>query len=394
MTRRPMRTTVWAFGLLCAAGADLSAQEPVDPFDDAVTKAVTHGRYAVRRAAAGKIARAGDEAVPALRRYVEAHGKNSLPLELVDALAQADVRGPALEALLTAWATDQRFFWRSQALGGLARRGLPDARTLFEEALDDPSHLFRIEGARGLLAVAAADDEEARSRVRAGLQDDDPRVRLRVALMLLERGDGGGAAQIGAAVFGADRAFLDDRWGAREATFAVRELQRVAGVDVTAILGDDPDSAAAARQVLTAWVQGAEPGFAPAAPADPDGQPLFGIEIRSCRNGDLFVTAWPDGRMTLGLDPRREAQASAPARLIPPGDLDGVGTHGAVICDYVRVYVPSTPGQPPRAHHKAAPGAVPGPVLEWLKMLAASLDETGIEEPLSHRLEQFATSDG
>ncbi|MGA1523067.1 MAG: hypothetical protein ACO4CZ_03780 [Planctomycetota bacterium] len=124
MTRRPMRTTVWAFGLLCAAGADLSAQEPVDPFDDAVTKAVTHGRYAVRRAAAGKIARPGAEAVTALRRYVEAHGKNSLPLELVDALAQADVRGPALEALLTAWATDRRFFWRSQALGGLARRGL------------------------------------------------------------------------------------------------------------------------------------------------------------------------------------------------------------------------------------------------------------------------------
>ncbi len=393
MTPRPMRTAVWMFGLLCAANAGLPAQDPADPFDDAVTKAVTHGRYAVRRAAAGKIARAGDDAVPAIRRYVDAHGPNPLPLELVDALAQADTRGAALEAMLTGWATDRKFYWRSQALGGLARRGVAAARPLFEAALDDPSHLFRIEGARGLLSVAAADDEDTKARVRALLRDADPRVRLRVALMLLERGDGGGAAQIGEAVFGAERTFLDDRWGAREAMLAVRELDRIAGLDVTAILGDDADAASSARNVLEAWVQGAEPDFRAPEPTQPGVPPLFGVEVRSCRNGDLFLAVWPDGRVTEGLSPLRETQAEAPARLVPGPDLDGIGTHGSVICDFIRVYVPSTPGEPARAHHKAAPGAVPGPVLDWLKMLAGSLDESGVGEPLVVRLGRFAKSD-
>lgn len=389
-----MRTTLSTLGLLLAASTGLAAQDPAtDAFDDAVVKAVTHGRYAVRRAAAGKIARAGDEAVPAIRRFVEANGRNALPLELVDAIAQADATGPATEDLLTGWATDRRFYWRSQALGGLARRGVAAARPLFDAALDDPSHLFRIEGVRGLLAVTAEDDEDVRARVRARLEDEDPRVRLRTALLLLESGDGGGAEQIGEAVFGASRTFLDDRWGAREATLAVRELQRIAGLDVAAILGEDADAAAVAKSVLTAWIQGASPDYAAPAFAATDTPPLFGVEIRSCRNGDLFLVAWPDGRLTTGLSPVREVQIEAPERLLPDGAADGIATHGAVICDFVRVYVPSTVGQPPRAHHKAAPGAVPGPVLEWLKMLAASLDETGIGEPLSVRLGQFATSD-
>jgi hypothetical protein len=388
-----MRTALRTLGFFLAASTGLDAQDSVDPFDDAVAKAVTHGRYAVRRAAAGKLARAGDEAVPAIRRHVAANGRDSLPLELVDALAQADGRGPAIEALLTEWATDRRFYWRSQALAGLARRGVAAARPLFDEALDDPSHLYRIEGARGLLAVASADDEDVTARVRARLQDADPRVRLRVALMLLERGDGGGAEQIGEAVFGASRVFLDDRWGAREATLAVRELQRIAKLDVAAILGGNADEASAARQVLTAWIGGAAPSYVAPEVESPDSQPLFGVEVRSCRNGDLFLVAWPDGRVTTGLSPQREIKVEALEQLAPGSAVDGIATHGAVICDFVRVYVPSTPGEPPRAHHKAAPGSVPPPVLEWLKMLAASLDETEVGEPLSVRLGQFAPSD-
>lgn len=387
-----MRTALTTLTVLLAASGAIRAQDTQEPFDDAVQKAVTHGRYAVRRAAAGKLARAGDDAVPAMRRYVDAHGLDAIPLELVDALAQSDVRGPGIEALLTEWAGNRRFFWRSQALGGLARRGVEGARSMFEAAVDDPSHLFRIEGARGLLTVATG-DEDATARVRARLGDDDPRVRLRVALMLLERGDGGGAEQIGEAVFGAERAFLDDRWGAREATLAVRELQRIAGLDVAAILGDDRDAAAEARAVLAAWIRGAAPGYEP--PASPEGQtpPLLGVEVRSCRNGDLFLSVFADGRVASGLDPRVEVEIEDLSRLVPSEALDGVATHGAIICDFVRVYVSPTPGAAPRAHHKAAPGSVPGPVLEWLKMLAATLDETGIGEPLTVRLGQFATSD-
>ena len=387
-----MRTALITLGLLFAASGALPAQDTADPFDDAVQKAVTHGRYAVRRAAAGKLARAGDDAVPAMRRYVDAHGLDAIPLELVDALAQSDVRGPEIEALLTEWASNRRFFWRSQALGGLARRGVEGARPMFEAAIGDPSHLFRIEGARGLLTVAQA-DAGAVALVRARLGDDDPRVRLRVALLLLERGDGGGARQIGEAVFGAARTFLDDRWGAREATLAVRELQRIAGLDVAAILGDDLDAAAEARAVATAWVQGAAPDYEPPAAHQEEPPPLLGVEVRSCRNGDLFLSVFADGRVAAGLDPRVVVEVDDLSRLVPGDALDGVATHGAIICDFVRVYVSPTPGEPPRAHHKAAPGSVPGPVLEWLKMLAATLDETGIGEPLTVRLGQFATSD-
>jgi hypothetical protein len=375
-----------------AAPPPLAAQEaPSEDWAAVVETAVSHRRFAIRRAAAGRIAQGADAAVPALRAHAAAEGQDSLPLELVEAIATSPATGPAIEALLEEWAADRSFFWRAQALGGLARRGIARLAPVFRRAVEDPSHLYRIEGARGLLAVG--DEDGDRGRVRALLDDPDPRTRLRVALLLLEIGDRTGTGAILAAVDGAGRRFVDDAWGAREAVFALREVRRIIGRDFAAALDEDGDEREAALVAVRAWA-----GVAgPAHPSPPEPEAVGGVEIRSCRNGDLFLRWTADGRFFAGLDPleplavpdrdRGALEAALPG-------LAGVAIHGRVVCDFARLYVPASPGgDRPEVHHKAAPGALPPAVLEWLKTLASSLDESGEGPRLRSRLGQFAASD-
>lgn len=386
-----------AIPLLVLACASPSTAQDTDPTDwaDAVRKAAEHSRFAVRRAAAGKIAQAGDAAVPAIVAFQNEAGPTKIPLLLVDAMAKSDVTGPMTEALLESWAKDVDFYWRSQALGGLARRAVEHALSLFRRAVDDASHLYRIEGARGLLAVGdgAADD----LRVRALLADEDPRTRLRVGLMLLENGDTAGVGEIVAAVRGADRAFVDDPWGGRDALWALRELKRITGKDFTAALGGEGDERKAALEGLADWARETRPGWEPEPRRAQTVRAIGGVEIRSCRNGDMFVRWTDDGTVLVGLDPLRPVRADkeALARLLDGlPELAGVETHGTVICDYVRLVVPPpADGGMAEVHHKAAPSALPGPVHEWLKALADALDETGEGARLRERLGQFAATE-
>src|SRR5690606_20502820 len=228
-------------------GATLLAQDPSESdapaepdLQAAARAAVEHPRYALRRAAAARLAQAGDAAVPVLRAHEAEIGRARIPLVLVDALASSTAGGEAIASLLESWATDLDFYWRAQSLGGLASRQVAAAGPLFRRAVDDPSHLFRIEGARGLLALGGGDSDAL--RVRSLLADEDPRCRLRVARMLLERGETAGVGEIAAAVRRADRRFVDDPWGEREALVALRELRRVRGEDLHAAIRSRQDA--------------------------------------------------------------------------------------------------------------------------------------------------------
>lgn len=359
--------------------------------ESAVQTAVEGKRFAMRRAASIRVAQAGDDAVPAIRNWLGLHDRNSLPLELVDAVARSDTGGEAVRALLREWSAERDFYWRAQALGGLARAAEPLDRERFDAAVTDVSHLFRIAGARGLIALG---DDADRTVVYRLLVDPDPRTRLRVALALLEAGDRSGVPQIVQAVASAERIFLDDPWGVREANEALRAL-RTLGHDFTAMLSDDRQQRDAARTALLAW---AGDEVRSIVLDQHDGEPLAafdsGVEIRSCSHGDLFLRWTPDARIAIGLDPVVVVHLDRNAFQVLRDELvdeAGVAVHGAVICDYLRVRAVAKADT--LVHHKAAPGSVPESLGAWLKRLAALIEKAedggSSSHLLSDRLGQF-----
>lgn len=362
------------------AGTAAPAQET--DWADAVAKACEHKRYGMRRAVAGKIAAAGDAAVPAVRAYAKDKGADALPLLLVDAIAQADTQGEAVVALLEEWARDREFYWRAQALGGLARRKLEQLRPLYLEAVRDPSHLFRIEGAHGLHLL---DPKRDQAVVDGLIEDDpDPRVRLRLAGLLTENGDRRFAGVLVAAL-GLSADFLGDPWGQREAERAARIIGPLVGDGLLEI---------PARDDLRAKLRAL--GFDLREPAFTAIDRPFagGLAIRSCRNGDFFLRWTTEGELLPGLLPTRLAQPAAEQwtelaeslhQLTPAENA----IHGRIVCDYLELVC----GQPPR-RLKCAPGALPSELQTWLPDLAAALAATPIPEladELSGRLAQFAT---
>jgi hypothetical protein len=360
-------------------------------WSDAVEKANTHRRYAVRKAASDEVARAGDAAVPAIQAFVAARGRDAVDLLLVDAIAKADGRGPEVLALLRGWAEDRDFFWRAQALGALAARGLPDDAARFRTALGDPSHLFRIEGARGALAVGSDADRQAATEL---LADPDPRVRVRVAAALPEDRR---ALPVLAGALGREDDFLGDPWAARDADLAARALCDRLGLDFDAVWrgsAGEPEARAAAVARLSGEARAAygEDGW-PALPVPGGALPpgTGGVEIRSCRNGDLFVRWTPAGEVVFGLEgdlrvqlPAQRWQVLAAALASTPN-----GTLGRVVCDFVRL----APGRG-AAQLKAAPLSLPAGQVDCLNDLAAAVDETGAAPRaaalLRDRLTQFA----
>ncbi|MEM7205505.1 MAG: hypothetical protein AAF628_34935 [Planctomycetota bacterium] len=387
------------------AAAAVAAQEPApaDAWTEAVTKACAHRRFAVRRAAANKVGRAGDAAVPAIRAYIVAQGAARVSQLLVEAVAatpnDGDAGDPATTALLEEWARERTFYWRAQALRGLAARRLPEHRALFWAALDDASYLFRIAGARGAFGV---DAEAARPRLHALVDaDPDPRVRVQVAAFLLEQDDDHGVPVLLAAL-ALQAQCLGDPWGRREAERAFRALRAAAdGKDFGYRPGGSADDNRAGIAAFTAALAPARA----AADATPivlaREAPAFagGVVIRSCRNGDLVVRWTAAGAVYEGLDPR-------PTATVPPaawaaiaaraGDLEGDGrVHGRVICDSIDVVSAADADRPRR--WKCAPGAVPAPLWQWLGDLTQGLRQISpphLAEELEGRLPQFSESGG
>lgn len=399
--RRTARSAIAGVVLATAAAAQpepAADSRGATDWRAAVEKAVAHSRYAVRRAAAGEIARAGDAAVDAIRAHAEQHGDETLPLTLVDAIARSDAGGPATEALLFAWARNREFYWRAQALDGLARRAeRGDLIPVFHAAIGDPAWLYRVAGARGLMAVGDPPHREIAANL---LGDDDPRVRLRIGLLLLEQGDPR-APGVVLHAFGRDAHFLDDPWGKREEQFALGEVRRITGRDFDLAATDAAARDAARREFLTFTGADAAAVEAARAASGEAVDAVVGIEVRSCRNGDLFVRADATGRVWTGLDPLREVALDEGGRartrkLLGRVAIPGTAVHGNVVCDYIRVFV-----RDPLSHHKAAPGALPAALELWLKEIVATLEEdaaearTGAGEAvaaaIAGRLGQFTT---
>lgn len=380
--------------LLFALGSPLLALLP-DRQDPATTdwakeveRACTAQRYGLRLAAGKKVAQAGGVAVPALRAYAQARGRNELPASLLDAIAEANtIDLPVLELLLE-WATDKDFYWRATALKGLARRGplLPEVpptlRTLLVEATKDPAWLFRVHGRHGLALLEQAAVDTA---------DPDLRAVVKLTALQLQAGKMPSLQPLLDALDD-DRTMLGDPSGQRLAREAFDALKLWLGdqhpLPAGEAFADRP--AAIAALLEAARRKSGQDLQTPPARRDPERAWLGGIELLSCRHGDWFAQWNGDGKLYCGPDSSIavELPAAAWAKLeANRKTLDLTGDLGNVVCDNLRLR-----WTPPLVHVKVAPASLPTAVTDWLQELAVALHTAGHPQQsaqLLAGLEQF-----
>lgn len=394
MTLRLKSTT--SLGLLLAATLTVpllalwqgqgQGQDGVEDWARHVDKACNSPRYGLRLAAARKLAEGGEAAVPAIRAFAQQHGANALPSALVDAIADGGNLGVAVLDLLRQWSGDGDFYWRSSALRGLALRmrtlqrvpelaGAPAAiaasRTLFEEHRDDDAWLMRTHARLGLWLLGAVDASEA----TAG--EPDPRARVRLTRLLLEHGASAPDLQPLLDALAETRTFLGDPWGERLATEAHKALKTWLGdahphADGAAF--EDKAAAIAALRDAAAQKSG-QSLVVPAIRGDGGDAPIDGCEILSCKYGDQFLAWHADGTITFDLDLRERVRLPAvPWQALRErlAALPLEESLGVVICDTLRLRLTD-----PERHSKFAPGALPPKVVDWLKDLAAAIEESG-----------------
>ncbi|MFO1076314.1 MAG: hypothetical protein U1E73_01150 [Planctomycetota bacterium] len=365
---------------LAASGAAQDAA-PTD-WPKEVDRACTSKRYGLRLAAARKVAEGGGAAVAAIAAWSTAHGRTAIPSTLVDAIAKDAGTDAPVVALLRDWAEDRDFYWRAMAFEGLARRAprLGDhataLRALFTAHVDDAAWLARTYSRFGLLQLgdaAAADRPEA-----------DPRAATRLAALVVQVG-GTPRVQPLLDAIGAGRTFLGVPWGQARAAEARTALKALLGDDWPA--GDAPSPAAIAAAAARKTGQDL---VAPAPLADPERAAVEGLEVLSCRDGDVFVQWDAAGTLWFGIDGAMRVDLGAAKwdELSKKRADLGLGANlGEVICDRIRLAWTAPP-----AACTIAPGALPKPAAEWLEQLATAVsgaDKPELASALRSVIEQF-----
>ena len=384
-------TTSTRLLLVAAITAPLIAFWSTDPQDPGqqdwvahVKKACTSRRYGIRLAAARKVAAGGDLAVAAIAAYSADNGRNALPASLVDAVADSGKAGPKVSRLLWDWTMDPDFFWRSSAMRGLALRAPTYRRAAADggEAGLDPSQLDY------LMSVRAENDPAwlMRTHARFGLAlqgkpleelfampESDPRARVRLATLLLGQGKVPPMQPLFDALAD-ERTFLGTPWGSSLGTEVNKALRRWLGDAFPKFEpGDKPAAIAALQRVVEA--ETGQKITPPVARTDETPAVVGGIELLSCKVGDQFVQWTADGRVLFGID--AASSVALPAEAWQPLSQDGAAialekSVGVVICDSLRLCSNTA-----ETNAKVAPASLPTPAGDWLKRLAAALENAG-----------------
>lgn len=358
-----------------------------------VQKACTHPRLGLRIAASKKVAEAGDAAVPAIRAFAKAEGQDRIPVALVETLADKAGLGPAVVSLLEAWATDPDFYWRAQALRGLALRAprLPEQRArfvdLFQRFADDPAWLPRVFARLGLDLLAPTGDLGKHPAA-----ETDPRALSKLAAVRLTLGQAPPLQPLLDAMAD-ERGFLGDPWGRRRGLEAFRALSTWLGDNggYNPDAGFEQNRAALDKLRQLAATKSGQTLQLPTPQLDPELAITGGIEVFSCKNGDLYLSWTASGTVLIGLqdDHRVSLDHSRWQQLMASAEkLDLPSQTGVVICDKLRLVLEN-----PARQGMIAPTAMPAITSDWLKQLAAAIEEAGdgaTADALRHRLGQFA----
>lgn len=371
-----------------------AAQDPsAEDWQKHVERACTAQRYGLRIAAAKKLGKGGEAAVPAVRAHAAMHGANALPVAVVEAFVDDGGDGELVVALLLDWARDRQFFWRAQALRGLALRAEGDLRMrnrfqpVFADLVDDPAWLVRVHARHGRAQAPRDYTVEEAQGQQVVANELDPRAIAKLAVL---QGD----LRTLVSALGDERTFLGDGWGKRRAAEAFAALKQALGTDHGYRLDADFETNRTALTAIARAVAARDGGAEPVCERLQDSPPpsLGGVEFLSCSNGDLFVHWSADGLVRGGPEPDcRTSLQLPPARwselLRAAAAIELPTENGVVVCDRVRVWLHAD-----RAQAAAAPAALPTPAAVWLKQLAAAIEESGskaLAAAIRNRLSQF-----
>lgn len=201
------------------------------------------------------------------------------------------------------------FPWRPAAAQALASRATPEEGERFAVHLDDPLPEVRVGALEGISKLSRKDEV---ARVRAALGDESGRVRRRAAALLADWGE----AQ--ALWWLYEELLRDDQYFAvpsgRAARFEALKLLRArlgadSGFDASRGPQDNAQPLSLLARELRAQGAGERPELPPVARASARiADELLGLELRSCRRGELFLRWTAGDELLVGLgDPARVA---------------------------------------------------------------------------------------
>ncbi len=372
------------------------------------------GRAVVRPQAAQRLVEFGDEAAAILVERVGEVGDalEDLGPELVEVLGEFG--DDTLRARLW-WQLDSPSFpWRPQAARSLAKVPRADELARFHALVDDRHAQVREAAVNALASLgrnSAPDGGPGPTEVllRARLADPDDAVRRAAAITLYDWGDPSTAFWLLEDLRRDDR-FFELRTGerARFASAALLEqrFEDLAGFD-PALDPSQLDARLAWRKLeerLLAANDGARPELPDVARARAQRiDAVFGLELRSCRHGDLYLRWTADDELFVGTG--RAARVA-----LPPGTvrtllgglddrLDRLGDQrfwGASGCDTEQLHW-RPPGAERTATFLVSKGAQPVEDLrpealsDVARALLATLPEGANDDPRLARLRKRAT---
>ena len=350
------------------------------------------GSPVVRPQAAARFAGLGEAAGLALE---EAAGEDLADLAGLGPELLGEIGGLARGALrdrMHGAVLDADFPWRPAVLRGLAAAVQETDAAAFSAALDDRLAASR---AAALDGLAALDRRQVSAAVRARLHDSDGAVRARAALLLDLWGEPEALAYALEELRRADR-FFEAETGARArrdtAAALGDRLGDLFGYDPRALPteGPNPAALAALEAALRERAGDAWPAELPAhvRASDTAAEGPVGLELRSCRAGELRLVLTDDDALLVGEgSPARVALPEGTVRALIARFADlperlGDDVFGRPGCDLERFRV-RVPGELAPASFHVLKEAAPAPDLrpDALDELASALLELCPEGP-------------
>ena len=295
--------TAPALGILLGVAAGLTPSQPAPQDLEQLITAARTGRTVIRPQAARRIVRLWSQSEP----EGQANIVQRLRAESGNSPATLSQLGPALVEVLGEFGdenlrrllwrslSDTDFPWRPYAARSLAAHPTATEAPRFLAALADPIPPVRV---AAIVAVANLDQLNQAPTVRPLLNDVDDRVRRTAADTLIECGEASAMWWLYEELLREDRFF--DRPAGEQARYQAWNLLSPRLGKITEATPFDPGlrpsgpenvaSLAAVRARLVELDAGERPDLPPQSRAGGEvPTELLGIELRSCRKGEVFL---------------------------------------------------------------------------------------------------------
>ena len=295
--------TAPALGILLGVAAGLTPSQPAPQDLEQLITAARTGRTVIRPQAARRIVRLWSQSEP----EGQANIVQRLRAESGNSPATLSQLGPALVEVLGEFGdenlrrllwrslSDTDFPWRPYAARSLAAHPTATEAPRFLAALADPIPPVRV---AAIVAVANLDQLNQAPTVRPLLNDVDDRVRRTAADTLIEYGEASAMWWLYEELLREDRFF--DRPAGEQARYQAWNLLSPRLGKITEATPFDPGlrpsglenvaSLAAVRARLVELDAGERPDLPPQSRAGGEvPTELLGIELRSCRKGEVFL---------------------------------------------------------------------------------------------------------